>query len=232
MEKHTQATFIADMKTNNIFIYTSPNFCPSCGVGIDPKVLGSYYAFGSDKHGNYNGKLFILFFCPKCETCFIGYFRLDSVLRGYENRAFFEKLAPFGFRKEQFSDNIKLLSPDFESIYNQSLAAEQMGLNEICGMGYRKSLEFLVKDFAIYIDPTNKDNIESKMLGKCIQDHIEHSRIKTLAVASSWIGNDETHYIRKNDDYGVDHLKAFISAIVTYIDSELSFIDAEKMIAK
>ena len=35
----------------------------------------------------------------------------------------------------------------FIDVYNQSLEAEIKGLDEIAGMGFRKSLEILVKDF-------------------------------------------------------------------------------------
>ena len=55
-------------------------------------------------------------------------------------------------------------------------------------------------------------------------------KIKTLATASAWLGNDETHYCRKHKDYNIDHLKAFINAIVSYIDSELNVEIAEHLI--
>ena len=119
-------------------------------------------------------------------------------------------LAPF----KRFSDNIKSLSPDFCKIYNESYRAEQQGLTEICGMGYRKALEFLIKDYAISLNPNNSEEIKRKMLGQCINDYMENDKLKALARASSWLGNDETHYVRQNIDYSLKDLKNFISATV------------------
>ena len=35
----------------------------------------------------------------------------------------------------------------FLTIYNQSLSAEDNNLDQIAGIGYRKALEFLIKDY-------------------------------------------------------------------------------------
>lgn len=64
------------------------------------------------------------------------------------------------------------------------------------------------------------------MLGKCITDYIDNEKIKTLAKASAWLGNDETHYVRKHQNYNVQDLKRFIKATVAYIEYELSFTEA------
>lgn len=97
-------------------------------------------------------------------------------------------------------------------------------------MAYRKALEFLVKDYAIMLQPNNKDNIVKAPLSRCINDYIDNNRIKKLAVASAWLGNDETHYERKFKDYNIDNLVEFINAIVSFIDSDISAVNAERMI--
>lgn len=51
---------------------------------------------------------------------------------------------PFSTKVTEFSSEINHLSSDFIKIYNQSELAENQRLNTICGMGYRKSLEFLI----------------------------------------------------------------------------------------
>ena len=87
-----------------------------------------------------------------------------------------------------------------------------------------------MKDYAISLHPDKVDSIKQKMLSPCINDYIENERIKTLAIASAWIGNDETHYVRKHENYGIDQLKAFITSIVTYIDCEISVCQAETLL--
>src|ERR1043166_3097052 len=45
----------------------------------------------------------------------------------------------------------------FIKTYLQSLVAESNGLDEIAGMGYRKAIEYLVKDWAIQNKPEDKE---------------------------------------------------------------------------
>ena len=50
-----------------------------------------------------------------------------------------------------------------------------------------------------------------------------------MAERSVWIGNDETHYVRKHEDLDVSDMKRFIIAMVRYVDAELAFEDAESI---
>lgn len=52
-------------------------------------------------------------------------------------------------QEEDFPMIIKRHCKKFISIYNQALTAEKNGLTEICGLGYRKSFEFLIKDYLL-----------------------------------------------------------------------------------
>ncbi|MDD6467094.1 MAG: hypothetical protein PUF50_02820, partial [Erysipelotrichaceae bacterium] len=90
----------------------------------------------------------------------------------------------------------------------------------------------LVKDYAIHIHPEDQEDILSKTLGNVIEKYIDNKRIKSLAKASAWIGNDETHYQRKNEDYNVQHLKSFIHAATSFIDSDLEAIKADEFTSK
>ena len=97
-------------------------------------------------------------------------------------------------------------------------------------MGYRKALEFLIKDYAISLKSNESDKISKMTLSQVIDEFIDNKKIKTLARASAWIGNDETHYQRKHENYDVNHLKSFIQATVSTIDSDLEVIKAEKLL--
>ena len=118
----------------------------------------------------------------------------------------------------------------FVQIYSEAHTAEESNLKEICGMGYRKALEFLIKDYAIKLHPDDEETIKSTPLAKCIDSYIDNSRIKSLAKASAWLGNDETHYVRKHDDYDLESLKAFLKAAESFIDSELQAIKADELL--
>ena len=103
-------------------------------------------------------------------------------------------------------------------IYNQAFAAEQQNLTEICGVGYRKALEFLIKDFAIKNTPDKKEEIEKKLLGKCIADYIDDNRIKSVAKRAVWLGNDETHYVRKWEGKNLSDMKKLIDLTQHWIE--------------
>ena len=104
--------------------------------------------------------------------------------------------------------------------------------DEIAGLGYRKALEFLIIDFAIHEHPDDEEKIKANSLSKCIKNYIDADHIKTLAERSAWIGNDEAHYIRKQEDRDVSDMKAFIQATVYFIAMVLITEDASSMTPK
>ena len=50
------------------------------------------------------------------------------------------------WKTEEFSELIDVVSTEFVITYNQAKIAEDLGLEHICGTGYGKSLEYLIKD--------------------------------------------------------------------------------------
>lgn len=122
-----------------------------------------------------------------------------------------------------FSDIIRGISPAFESIYNQAYYAEQYELDQICGVGYRKSLEFLIKDYLISNteDETEKESIKKKFLSNCIQDDVKDTNIKNVAKRAVWLGNDETHYVRIWQGKDVTNLKQLIDLTIRWIENEV-----------
>ena len=142
------------------FEYPTPGVCPICDTATDAQVLTSFYI----QRESLNCYVFILFFCHSCEACFMGVYQCPYPSAGTTNRLSQIRLVPDGEEVSYFSDRISSLSPKFVEIYNQAEKAEQWGLSEICGMGYRKALEFLVKDFAILMSPESEETIKTKQL--------------------------------------------------------------------
>lgn len=118
-----------------------------------------------------------------------------------------------------FSSTIRNISPSFCKIYSEASAAQAGELNQICGIGYRKALEFLIKDYAIYEDPSNKAAIEKSFLGVCIKRYINDPLIKDSAELASWLGNDEAHYMRKYEDKNLQDLIELIKLTIQLIES-------------
>ena len=200
------------------------SICTICNNAISPTVLFASLIEYEDYEEN---KVFVLNYCPNCENEFMSTHSFDSDDDGY----LYVSSAPVNFSGRSFSENIQSLSPQFVVTYNESFHAESLGLESICGMGYRKSLEFLIKDYVISKNPSEKSKVEKLPLAKCISTYISDERLKALATASTWLGNDQTHYIQKHSVHGLKELKQFINAFVTFIDADLAYQDAVSFIS-
>jgi hypothetical protein len=116
---------------------------------------------------------------------------------------------------------IDLISARFSEIYNQAVAAEQYGLSDIAGTGYRKALEFLIKDYCVALDPSNSELIRKKFLKNVIDDHLEAGKLKMAATLTTWLGNDEGHYERRWVDKDLGDLKALLNLTITFVNEEI-----------
>lgn len=205
----------------------SPKKCPMCHHAIEPVFIS--IAIHSESEGA------IMFYCTACTKSFISHFHHYKPT--FDHRYIFEgyKLhAPRFFEKVPFEKVIEQLSPRFVTTYNESSIAEQIDLKEVCGMGYRKALEILIKDYAIHKHPNDKDKISSPSykLNQCINEYITEHRIKKPSIAASWIGNDETHYTRIHETKDIKDLKDFIKTVVYFIQFELSASSASDFLEK
>src|SRR4029077_20095301 len=115
---------------------------------------------------------------------------------GAENYSYYYS-KPQQLKDRTFSPTILKISPDFCEIFNQAQKTEQQQWGMVAGPGYRKALEFLVKDYLRGLDPTKKEIIQATILGNLIANNIGHPKIKAMAIRAAWLGNDETHYLRK-----------------------------------
>lgn len=207
--------------------YEDINSCPVCNAKISP-----IYISGKSLANNTEFSLFCE--CPSCGKTFIAFYKTLSQNRyngsvKYEASSL-EYLAPIFSKVKNFNEKISLLSPTFVEIYNQALSAETYNLNQISGIGYRKALEFLIKDYCIYKHPDEKDEIVNMFLGNCINTFIDDSKIKNIAKVSVWLGNDETHYIRKFENKDVNDLKRFIDTVLYFILYNLNADEAEDIV--
>jgi hypothetical protein len=115
------------------------------------------------------------------------------------------------------------LSPDFYEIYNQAQKAERSDWVLVAGPGYRKALEFLIKDYACNLHPDEIEKIRKMELGPCIQQYMINPLVKDTAQRAAWLGNDETHYLRKWEGKDLQDLKELLQLVTTIIHSELQY---------
>lgn len=184
-----------------------PNDCPYCHKTIRADWIEGHYGT--------SGHLEIIFVCPNqnCNRTFIGTYLYDNGDEKYE----FLSTNIGNLKQKEFPEEIERISPDFIKIYNEAFFAEQNELFEICGVGFRKALEFLIKDYSILTYPNKEEEIKTIFLGKCIEQFVNDEKIKRVAKRAVWLGNDETHYVRKWDDKNLKDLKILIDLTVHWL---------------
>ena len=195
-----------------------PDNCPACSRHIRPLFVAAHLVSKNFK------PLSVAFICPveECSAMFIGIYKVGHSPPANVIATLAATKLLIHVEEKTFPETIQAISPQFRIIFNQALQAEENKLDQICGPGYRKALEFLVKDFLLnYKFKQNKENqaiVLSSQLGACINNFIDEERIKAVAKRATWLGNDETHYYRKWTDKDITDLKALISMTVSWID--------------
>ena len=113
----------------------TPGKCPICGVVIVPVD----WTIGCVE----GGRMERLLQCPngRCRRLFLAQYRKDAY--SYT----FTESVPAEIPDIRQSATIKEISPDFCEIFNQAHKAEMCKLKLVAGPGYRKALEFLIKDY-------------------------------------------------------------------------------------
>lgn len=196
-----------------------PQKCPVCNRDTNPILIG--YTEGQQS------ELFVLFQCNLPQCGYLFYTKNDpngpkqNILGTLAYKYRLDKCFPVIPEKIYFSKEIEESFPEFVRIYNQSYAAEAYKLSDIAGIGYRKAVEFLVKDFLINYCGKEREKIEKKFLDSCIKDYIDNPKIKDCAERAVWLGNDEAHYKRKWEEKDVNDLKVIINMLVNFIGIEI-----------
>ena len=178
--------------------------CPLCHSNISPVPI----VMSGNKY-----KSAAMFLCPNnnCGNFFISYYN-----NGYYNGSY-----PKLFSEQIIPDSVREISASFVQLYNEAKQAESASLMNIYGVGLRKALEFLIKDYCINENPDISDEIKSETLAICIKKHIDDHKIKECASRAAWIGNDETHYERKWTNKDAADLDDIIKLTVAWIDFNL-----------
>jgi hypothetical protein len=199
----------------NVYVDNHPHECGLCHKNVDPKFLS-----GAFVRGDKNSALLLeaAFQCTngECNSLIIGYYE-----RRGDGYFYLLKHAPIVPKGKGFNPEISEVSPNFVEIYNQSSLAEQTGLSLISGIGYRKALEFLIKDYLIFLVPDDEEDIKKMPLNQCI-NKMENHDIKEIAKRATWIGNDEAHYTRKWEDKDINDLKKLIDVTMFFISMTIS----------
>ena len=215
--------YFRDMRTT--VTIDTPSKCPHCGRTMSPLHVGQ--STSSERTSvSEEGRFSVIFRCS-FEDC-LKYFVIEYINDNYESAS----TVNYTYRppiKVKLPENIEKVSPVFVEIYSQATVAESEALNQIAGVGYRKAAEFLIKDYVISKNPSDEEHIKSIMLEKVIADYLnDFPKIQVLAKSVAWIGNDETHYVRRHDGKDIQDLKKFILSAAQFIAADY---DADEALA-
>jgi hypothetical protein len=193
-------------------VIDAPNKCPICHHIVIIKESISIFA--------HQHEVQLVFRCPNndCESFFIAYYEVSP-----NGEVSFKCYKPLAVSFTKFPQLITSISPSFIDIYKEAEEARQIGLSQISGPGYRKAFEFLVKDYAKSLVSSEKHpEIEKSFAGNVVNNYIQDKRIQAVSKRALWLGNDETHYLRKWGEKDVTDL-------ITLIDLTIRWIEIEKI---
>lgn len=209
--------------TETAYLDEVPSECPYCHHTITPIPITGI-------KNNYQREIEAVFQCPnnECRKCFIGYYDFNPETIMVYHSTFTYVVSKGDPKHEDISESIERISPDFVDIYNEATLAESEDLILICGAGYRKALEFLIKDYAISNNKTEKEKIIRMPLSQCINLFIENEKIKRMAERAVWLGNDHVHYYSEWKERDLEDLKYLIKITMHMIEIEVASKHYEK----
>lgn len=198
----------------------NPNICPHCHVVNNPEPI---WDAGTTDTEDVDSNISI-WQCAnsECKKLFIALYQLVEgkpvlirFLNGYPKGPDWPQ--PIWDLRNGNREDIE--QSRFIRTYLQSLEAENYGLDEIAGMGFRKSIEYLVKDWAIKSNQEEKEKIRELWLGQVIKNYYKGD-LKDILERATWLGNDQAHYNRLFEEFDIDILKELIALIMVELDRQ------------
>lgn len=204
--------------TVDLVVNKAPDSCPICHKNILPERK---YGWLEDEI------LQFVFQCPNdaCKRLFIAYYVEDEVVEGSEIKIvyFFKGCAPQIYAKRSFPKEITDISKKFETVYNEAFEAEHRDLNNVCGTGYKKALETLIKDYLMkeIRDKSEIIALAGMTLSDCISQNVSSLEIQDCARSTEWFGKDGAEYVRAWKKKDLENLKDLIQLTMNWIQNEL-----------
>lgn len=217
--------FMSGRSAPGVVVGRYPNVCPVCNNACVP-----VFKYGmTDDTRPQPWVLQAVYLCPNnaCGCLFFAWYEVcdgpvvfDS--KTYQGNLQLTDVIPKYQVTRTFGEAVEQLSPEFCNTYRQAETAENNGLRLLCGIGYRRVLQFLVKDFivkhVVASDVDEVERIKQAFLGTCIRRYIDDPRIRAVAERAVWRGNDEAHYVRRWEDKDLDDLKRLINMTVNWVE--------------
>lgn len=234
MNKKISISFPASQNNTVDGVFDLNEYCPHCAYPIEPIIRGCY---AQELFNKLQNTAAVVLQCPRneCRRFHIQAFNFTKTGSEHHTIDKVGGLIAYSYKpllKNDLPTEIRETFPDFDTIYNQALEAESVGLDQIAGLGFRKSLEFLIKSFAIKRDAESEEKIKTETLNNTIRNRYNDlPRIQNLLELSAWIGNDEAHFVRKHSSLDIQTMKRFIRSASMFISGELDYEFSDAYVA-
>lgn len=193
-----------------------PDKCPHCGRDFSAEVLSTVQSPNDDW---LFASILACRFCNKFSYIDVA---KPPQSRSCKNNNFYPQKVVCDLPYE-----IETYYPEFINIYKQSLDAEAANLHDICGMGFRKALEILVRQYVFDKYPNDIKKMEKLSIAN-LTDKIDNPIIKELSAKIRRLGNDQVHTGQlKNPDYGINDIKNFLQVLCYHILMEKQYEKAK-----
>ncbi|SDG20826.1 protein of unknown function [Onishia taeanensis] len=213
----------ANIGNKNIRINEFVSSCSECGAQIEPVDTGLVNWIQNAKYMMATEFEWVLQ-CPAqmCKRLIIARYSMKSETEGAINGFYsLSEVVPTGLKPVAQHEEIENISPLFVEIFSQAAHAENLGLSQVCGIGYRKALEHLIKDYCVHANPEKSESIQKVQLMNCITSFVKDANVIACAKRATWLGNDEAHYVRKWASQDISDLKVLIELVSNWIVSDV-----------
>lgn len=182
-----------------------PALCPICGVSNNPTTNGLQTSSN------------FAFFSHHCTACNQTHYSIQDISEDIGLcRAVYPNSQP-----TDLPDQIVNFSSRFVKMYRDAEFAESNDAFDLAGVGYRASLEILLKDYALEFDLDNLESIAKTNLNNAISKYFKNDLdVQIAADVVRIIGNDYAHW-KKEDDYDLDILKSYLQIFINLINTKL-----------
>lgn len=188
---------------NRTLIIQIPKTCPNCGIGNNP-TNNFISRLGTEK-----GYIFAMHhLCLSCKK----YHMTQQEYNGEEET---QMLLVYPNKVVCDIDQVFIdHTPNFVEVYSEAIKAEKDNLNNIAGMGFRLSIECLIKDYALDFSLDSEENIAKLNFNNSIDKFMKDDELLRNSVhVVRKIGNDYSHW-KKEFDLPIITLKAYVEIVI------------------
>jgi hypothetical protein len=224
-------SFVMDVGNGGFCIEISqrPDKCPFCNTSIVPEQHLARLQINKDQTKT---MVNVFYGCTKCANSFCVTYSIGNAVSGIKPKTYYvspKYTTPPYQTNTKIDERINQVSQRAVDLFHEAEKADNTGLTEIAGMGYRKSLECLIKDALVKLGTKTHEEVVELNLNQAIELFDGNSRLTRVAHQARVIGNDFTHYEAKYEGYDITTLKKLLGLAFSWLSDEFETKETEEL---